>query len=291
MVLTSLHRHLKWWACTVLVCLTAACASGGHHDDADQAVAVQQLPADLDWVALSRIDGASSIWQHRAFPGKKSTRYSRIELDGRSAVQSDSTGSASMLRQHLRVEPAALGTLRFSWKVPALIANADMTRRETDDSPVRVVLAFDGDRSNFSAKNAMLSELAMVLTGEPLPYASLMYVWGNRSPAGSVIVNPRTDRIRKLVLESGPQGLGRWIDYQRDIRADYEKAFGEPPGALIGIGIMTDSDNTSGRSMAWYGPLSLDAPGVERRSPQAVLSEPADTRSKPVLAVVSSVRE
>jgi hypothetical protein len=61
-----------------------------------------------------------------------------------------------------------LGKLGFSWKVPKMITGADMTQRDSDDSPVRVVLAFEGDRSNFSAKNAMLSELALALTGEPL---------------------------------------------------------------------------------------------------------------------------
>ena len=92
---------------------------------------------------------------------------------------------------------------------------------------MRIVLAFEGDRSKFSGKNAMLSELARALTGEELPYATLMYVWCNTRKPGSVIVNPRTDRIRKLVVESGAGRLRQWVDYERDIRADYEKAFGE----------------------------------------------------------------
>lgn len=162
-----------------------------------------------------------------------------------------------MLRRTLRVEPAALSKLRFSWKVPALIEGADLTQRHADDSPVRIVLAFEGDRSTFSAKNAMLSELALALTGEPLPYATLMYVWGTHSTPESVIINTRTDRIRKLVIESGSGRLGRWLDYERDIRADYEKAFGEAPGALVGVAIMTDSDNTRQKTKAWYGPVTL----------------------------------
>jgi hypothetical protein len=84
-----------------------------------------------------------------------------------------------------------------------------------------------------------------------------MYVWCNTRAPGTVIVNPRTDRIRKLVVESGAQHLNQWLDYERDIRADFEKAFGEAPGALVGIGIMTDSDNTQAQTRAWYGPLQL----------------------------------
>ena len=165
--------------------------------------------------------------------------------------------SASMLRQALHVPPAELRQFNFSWQVPALIANADMALRETDDSPVRLVLVFEGDRSKFSMKNAMLSELAHSLTGEPMPYATLMYVWCNTRAPGSVIINPRTDRIRKLVVESGAGRLNQWLDYQRDIATDFQQAFGEPPGALLGVGIMTDSDNTRSETQAWYGPVTL----------------------------------
>jgi hypothetical protein len=122
-----------------------------------------------------------------------------------------------------------------------------------------LLLAFDGDRSRLSARDAALSELARVVTGEDMPYATLMYVWCNRQATGSVIRSPRTGRIRKLVLESGPARLGQWLEYERDIRADYERVFGEKPGALIGVAIMTDSDNTHSRTQAWYGPVRLIA--------------------------------
>ena len=183
--------------------------------------------------------------------------YTPVRANGRDAMLVQSNNSASMLRQKVRVAPDALNRVKFSWKVPALIAKADMTLRHADDSPVRVVLAFEGDRSRFSGKNAMLSELSHTLTGEPLPYATLMYVWCNMCAPGSVIVNARTDRIRKLVVESGTKNLNQWLDYERNIRADFEQAFGEPPGALIGIGIMTDTDNTHSIAKAWYGPLQL----------------------------------
>ena len=84
-----------------------------------------------------------------------------------------------------------------------------------------------------------------------------MYVWCNRRVAGTVIPSPRTGRIRKLVVESGSTRLNQWLDYERDIRADYQRAFGEAPGALVGMAIMTDSDNTHSRARAWYGPVKV----------------------------------
>jgi hypothetical protein len=46
--------------------------------------------------------------------------------------------------------------------------------------------------------------------------------------------------------------------YERDIKKDYQNAFGEPPGALIGVGLMTDSDNTQSHIHSWYGAIQLN---------------------------------
>jgi hypothetical protein len=103
-----------------------------------------------------------------------------------------------------------------------------------------------------------MAELVRALTGEEMPYATLMYVWCNHRTPGAVVISPRSDRVRKLVVQSGAAQLDQWLDYERDIRADYIKAFGEPPGALVGVAIMTDSDNTHTTTRAWYGPVRLD---------------------------------
>lgn len=215
----------------------------------------QQTPASASGGDVSSTTQAA--WMPMHLPGKRKTLFSPASHDGRQAVKATANSSVSMYRRHLRVPANELGALNFSWKVPALIQAADMAQRELDDSPVRIVLSFEGDRSRFSQKNRMLSELSQALTGEELPYATLMYVWCNQRRAGDVITNPRTDRIRKLVVESGKDNLEKWLDYERDVRADYIKAFGEEPGALTGIALMTDTDNTQSKAIAWYGPVSL----------------------------------
>lgn len=216
-----------------------------------QAPASQRVPRQ-PWRS-----GPAPVWHYHKLPGKHANHFTPVFEDGRDAMLVQSDSSASLLRQRVHVAAQQLGNVKFSWKVPALIANADMAFRDTDDSPVRIVLAFEGDRSRFSNKNAIMSELSHTLTGEPLPFATLMYVWCNTRPPGTVISNPRTDRIRKIVVESGAKNLKQWLDYERNIRADFEKAFGEPTGALVGIGIMTDTDNTHSMANAWYGPLRL----------------------------------
>ena len=278
--MTAPYLLMKVCLAAVFVCLGNACTTV----EPEKATLEQAATSDVRWVSALQAKDRSATWQHRAFPGKKPTDYRTTLHDGRHAVRSESRAAASMLRETLRVEAADLGKVSFSWKVPALIANADLTQPDNSDSPVRLVLAFEGDRSKFSAKNAMVSELALALTGEPLPYATLMYVWGTHRAPGSIIHGHRTDRIRKLVLESGPQHLGRWLDYERDIKADFEMAFGEAPGALVGIGIMTDTDNTRSQALAWYGPVSLLAQQVPPVSSSALVATTpgvGDAASKP----------
>lgn len=255
-------------ALVVLLLSMAGCGQMPASPVAGQVVGTPwalQSRESADAASAVPLNEAAAPWRHYALPGKATSKFAYVRKDGRDAMGVTALSSASMLRRRIRIEPEALSRVKFSWKVPELIAQADMALREADDSPVRVILVFEGDRQRFSAKNAALSELALALTGEELPYATLMYVWCNKRPVGSVIINPRTDRIRKLVVESGSKRLDEWLDYERDIRADYEKAFGEPPGALTGIGIMTDSDNTHTNTAAWYGPVRLSTLARSRR--------------------------
>jgi hypothetical protein len=220
----------------------------------------EPAPADIGatpWAlpTTAATAAGSAAWAHFPLLGKTPTQFKYMRKDGRDAVAARAESSASMLRKVVRIEPADLGSVRFSWKVPQLIADADLARRDAADSPVRIILAFEGDRSRLSAKDSAVAELVRTLTGEEMPYATLMYVWCNERAPGTVITSPRS---RKLVIESGTTHLDQWLDYERDIRADYVKAFGEPPGALVGVAIMTDSDNTHSTARAWYGPVRLE---------------------------------
>jgi hypothetical protein len=158
-----------------------------------------------------------------------------------------------MFRRQLRIEPEDLGVLSFSWKAAALVPEGDVSDSDVEDAPLRVMLAFDGDRGGLSQRTRMMFDLMFGLTGEMPPYATLMYVWDAKAPVDSLVINQRSDRVRKIVVESGPRHIGQWRSYSRDIVADYRRAFGADPGALIAVALMTDTDNTQTRAQAWYG--------------------------------------
>jgi hypothetical protein len=246
--------------------LLAGCASLWRDSSVPDSAEMEAAIQSSAWAARSQIALAdeNAGWRHKTFGDRRPTRYRPERHAGRPAVHADSLAGNSSLRLELSPQSGAqVDQLRFSWFVPALIDEADLMDREVDDAVVRVILLFEGDRSKaFSARDHLLSELARLVTGEPLPYATLIYVWDNRYPVGAVIANPDTARIRHLVVESGPDRLGQWVDFERDVQADYRQVFGEAAGPLVSIGIMTDSNNTGAAAQAWFGPLTLtSAPG------------------------------
>jgi len=196
-------------------------------------------------------------WQPVPLPGKEATRYDWTRKDGRDALSATSESSASMFRRRVDVPAAALRDISFSWWVEDLVAGASVAHADREDAPARVIFGFAGDLKSLPMRTRMLFDLAEALTGEKPPYATLMYVWDASAPVGTVIVNPRSDRVRKIVVDSGATELRRWRDHRRDLAADFRLAFGEEPGALQSIAVMTDSDNTRSRAQSWYGPVHL----------------------------------
>jgi hypothetical protein len=194
-------------------------------------------------------------WSARQLPGKRATRYSLAQREGHACLLARADQSASLWRRSLKLDPQQVSQLEFDWWIARHEGRATVTEPELDDASARLVLAFDGDAARLSARNRMLFELAQTLSGEAPPFATLMYVWDAKAAPGTVVISRRSDRVRKIVVGSGAIGEPQWRRFRRDVMADFQLAFGEPPGTLIGAAFMTDGDNTGSRAEACYGAL------------------------------------
>ncbi|MDT9002160.1 DUF3047 domain-containing protein [Paucibacter sp. APW11] len=206
------------------------------------------------------LNGVLQDWSPRELPGKAPTRYSLSERAGRPCVLAQADASASLLRRPMHVQRERLSAVEFHWWIERFEAGSHRPTEGADDAAARLVLAFDGDDSSLSLRNRMMFELARAVTGEAPPYATLMYVWDMRAAPGTLIINAHTDRVRQIVMGSGRPDKPGWQHFRRDVAADFRLAFGEAPGTLIGMALMTDADNIRGRAQACYGDvLFLDA--------------------------------
>jgi hypothetical protein len=196
---------------------------------------------------------------------KKLTSYQLVDYNGSVVVKAVSAASASGLLHPLDVDPRALPILQWRWKVPQLIAGADNGRRSAEDAPVRIVLFFDGDVEGLPLEERAFFDRIRIVTGQQLPYATLMYIWENRAQAGSIIPNPHTGRIQMVVAESGSTRTSTWKLEMQNVYEDYKRAFGEEPGRIKAIGIMTDTDNTGQSVEAYYGDIAFLSLGEAAR--------------------------
>lgn len=188
----------------------------------------------------------------------KPTRYAVVRDGDRKVLHASATSSATGLRCAVQIDPALFGRLRFSWRVRDAPGHADVAVAEHDDCPARLVLAFGGDDTRMPLRDRLFFEQVELFTGQRLPFATLMYVWdGGKHALESVHRNHRTARIQYLTVESGAARAGHWLHYERDVAADYQRVFGEAPGPITGVGVLTDADALKTEMEAWYGDITL----------------------------------
>jgi len=202
-----------------------------------------------------KLPKAWQIW--RVTPQKNKTQYTLKNYQGRTVLHANADEAASGLVLQLTPRPATQKVLSWEWKAMNLIADADNQVSSKDDAPLRIMVAFDGDKTKLPLKDQMVFEMAKIISGHDMPYATLMYVWSSDIPVETVINNSRTSRVKMIVVNSGSDQLGVWQRHQRDLSEDYQTAFNTPPGKVIGLGLMTDSDNTKTKVNAIYGDIEL----------------------------------
>lgn len=196
---------------------------------------------------------------------KKPTHYKLVDYNGRTVVKAHAEGSASGLVHKLDIDPREYPVLSWQWKTTALIRTANNRLKHLEDSPVRVIVTFDGDLEKLPIDDRIFFDNVRLLTRHQMPYATLMYIWENRAPVGTVLPNQHTTRVRMVVAESGEANVGAWREVTRNVREDYRRAFGEEPGRITSIAVMTDTDNTGESVLAYYGDIGFkraaQAPG------------------------------
>jgi Protein of unknown function (DUF3047) len=238
----------------------AGCAS--HRSPSNATLTEPVVPRFSAVPAGAPLPEGWTPWTFSRF--KKETQYDLVDYQGRTVVRAAADASASGLIHRVRFDPREYPLVSWRWKVPALIEGADNTLAALEDSPVRVVVAFDGPVASLPPLERIAFTQFRALTGQTMPYATLMYIWENKQPRETLIASRHSSRVQMVVAESGQEQLGKWCEITRNVYEDYKRAFGTEPPPVKWIALMSDTDNTAGSSMAYYGDLEV------RRDPRAL---------------------
>lgn len=200
--------------------------------------------------------GLPTGWNiYRLFRFKPLTQYELVKEGGTQVVHARANNSASGLTQPVSVDLLSTPVAEWSWRVPRLIESADNTQPAHADAPARVIFMFEGGRDRLPPEEVMNYDLAKALTGNSLPYATLMYIWEPNRREGEIITHYNTSRVKMVVAGNAMRDLSRWHETRVNVLEDYRRAFGEDPPRINKVGIMSDSDNTGSAVEAFFGDI------------------------------------
>ena len=194
-------------------------------------------------------------WKPLTF--KKISKHTSYEVvkDGEVVVvKAVSQASASGLTKEVRIDPKEYPVVRWRWKIDNVLQRSNVVLKEGDDFPARLYITFEYDPDKVSFGKKLKFKAGQVLFGD-IPIAALNYIWETKTPVGTIVENAYTDFAKMVVVESGAQKVGMWIDEERNIYEDYKRAFGEEPPMINGVAIMSDTDNTKEQATAYYGDI------------------------------------
>jgi hypothetical protein len=171
-----------------------------------------------------------SEWKVREKAGR--SVYSVQQDGGGLFLHAESVDNAHAIGRALSVDPKAYPYLRFSWRALKLPPGGKEGQKTTNDGALGVYVVFEG---------------------WSMPPRSIKYVWSTTLPEGTEETSPYSKKARIVVLRSGSEKLGEWVDEKVNVLEDFRRLFGsEEVPRVRGIGILTDSDNTASRSAGDY---------------------------------------
>lgn len=231
-------------------------------------MALRVFAADVGPVGLAAFSGAEPgevkpPWRVRGLPHKDVAlpRFEIVDLAGERVlrVQSDAA-YGNLLHPWPASGPATIRQIAWRWRLDQALTRSDLASRAADDVALKLCVLFDMPATQLPWTDRMQLALASAWMGEPLPAATLCYVWDRLLPVGRVVPNAYSARVRYLVVDSGAAGLGQWSAHQRDIAADFAQAFatereGLPRAMAVAVG--SDTDNTGERTIGYVGDVRV----------------------------------
>lgn len=168
--------------------------------------------------------------------------FSRVDTPGAAVIRCRCDNDAMILQKPLEAPFTPETRLRWSWKVESLPSARAEDSLATHDY-LSLAVEFDN--------------------GQDLTYlwsAALEPERSFRCPVASW-----RQRETHIAIRSGREGLGRWIDEERDVWRDYQKAIGSPPARIVGVWLIAASVFQHGQGRCEYRDIELAAGSGVRR--------------------------
>jgi len=173
-------------------------------------------------------------WDYLWFLGPGEIYRPSVAPGGRAAIRCHTHRDAGILRREARC-PLVPGTrLGWSWRV--------------DELPMDL------------AEDTLPSHDYVSIAAEFDDGQDLTYYWSAALPEGTVYRCPIptwAGRETHVVVRSGRDGLGRWLEEERDLHADYRRIIGGPAREVLRVWLIANSLFQRGHGRCEYANIRL----------------------------------
>lgn len=188
--------------------------------------------------ALAAPVAAGSVAFDRSWKTQKFSLFSSNKYGfGGNTLSVSSDGSVSLAYRPLPEAEWGARAASWSWRVDQSVPATDLRKKGGDDRNLSLYFVFLPEAEAKAAKGGNIRKL---LGNEAARV--LVYVWGGNHKRGAVLASPYLGARGKTVVLRGA-GTGSASE-NVNLARDYGRAFGGSPGALVGLAVSGDSDDT-----------------------------------------------
>lgn len=176
-----------------------------------------------------------SGWKSKEFKGK--TDYQLMAVDQVSVLKAESHAAASGMFFEQRIDLEKTPVMNWRWRVEKPLTGLSEQAKSGDDFAARVYVVVSGGLIFWNTK-------------------AINYVWANATPKGKTWPNPFAgDHAMMVAVRSASDNTGDWRTEKRNVREDFKQFTGEDIRFIDAVALMTDTDNSSGQAVAYYGDI------------------------------------
>lgn len=198
-------------------------------------------------------------WHPFSLPGVADTSLFTVDdnaQEGKLQVYSKGSGSGIIWKPLLDMN--TVDALCWQVKVMRPLAGANIQKRSTDDSPLRLALLYARERSSLETLVPSLmgaSSILQGLTNDNGGVTMLVYTAVQKQTEATPLPSPFSGRIKVIPWQAGKEG--QWRKYAVIPRKDYLGAFAEVPPRWARLALISDTDNTGGEAAVIVDNLSF----------------------------------
>ena len=168
------------------------------------------------------------------------TNYSIGSNENGNYLKADAENAASGLGKEIKIDLNLSPFINITWKVEKELAGINENSKKGHD---------------FSARVFVIKKTGAT----PLSNRAVNYVFSSNNEIGENWPSPYTKKSIDNVLSTTKDKLNEWVTVKANVKEDFKKFHNLDVNELDGVAIMTDTDNSKMRAIAYYQKIYFSA--------------------------------